>query len=917
MLDAFRSIAGGKGKQVQKQTDELQLLISAAREERSALSTMLTTLTARSAKLVPLGKSLEQVSEKAASAGAKLDELTKRISMLDDRARELEDDRQAHSGAEGRGETGRAGDAEGDRPGRRAPEASRGRAEPLLAGAADAGHARHPQEGTRRARRASRPPAQRRNRVTQATTQASTLKGELDQIRATASSLTQDYGKIRETSREAREDTTTAMATVKEIEKKLVPLAQLHELSRNTEERLAGLNALAEHVSRKAKALDSQQQAVEHAVVEANRVNEMVWSMDVQITKLNEGMKQAAKAEETIGRIDKLAADTALRMEAAAKLNQEVQRETTKLQKDSTSLLEILRSEVGTLTVRKKEFDSFDERVRALQGSVGDAETRMEALSAKDKNLISLSQKVDGLTKRFDALFAQADDLTKKQLALDTLHEQLGQVDELSKRTVVHMDSLRQSRHDLESLRQEIQDFYKSHVEIVKLRDKLGADRVALEAFNERMTALATRAPELEAKMDAILGKMALVEEGTLKATRLNETVAELDAQLTRVTARVPFVETLEGRLNGLNAVSADVDRKLEDQLVRRAELETLKAACDGLAEQMVDAQNKLVDVHALQTRLVPLVAEINVLRTQIETAHERIASVKYDEATVAEQQKRYAELVVVSKAVAVDVAERARQMQILSEELARSSSIKDELLGELDRVQSRQRDAVGQIQASEDQLARAETMFKQLEGRRAQVAFGERKLAAVETRLAEMKQLSDGARAEHPGHREPGTARHGGQGRGGADSPDQRAHQGGPRSRRRKPGRGLRAQDRRRRAAVAHRRNRRADRGHRLAPQAGGRGPDQGQRDRPPSRRCPDQPGDARRAEGGRGSGRREGGAARIHAAGSPQHAAHAPARARARGAHRAGHQAAAVADGGYRRRKEDSVIQRPTTND
>ena len=97
----------------------------------------------------------------------------------------------------------------------------------------------------------------------------------------------------------------------------------------------------------------------------------------------------------------------------------------------------IRRSEVDTLAVKKKEFEAFDERVRALQGSVGDAESRMEALSAKDKNLISLGQKVDGLTKRFDALFAQADDLTKKQLALDTLHEQLGQVDELAKRTVV------------------------------------------------------------------------------------------------------------------------------------------------------------------------------------------------------------------------------------------------------------------------------------------------------------------------------------------------------------------------------------------------------------------------------------------------------------------------------------------------
>ena len=47
MLDAFRNITSGKSKHVQKQTDELQLLITAAREERSALSTMLTTLTAR------------------------------------------------------------------------------------------------------------------------------------------------------------------------------------------------------------------------------------------------------------------------------------------------------------------------------------------------------------------------------------------------------------------------------------------------------------------------------------------------------------------------------------------------------------------------------------------------------------------------------------------------------------------------------------------------------------------------------------------------------------------------------------------------------------------------------------------------------------------------------------------------------
>src|SRR5262249_28787934 len=62
-----------------------------AREERSAISTMLTALTARSAKLTPLGKTLEQVSEKATGVTARLDDIGRRLAALDDRTRQLEE----------------------------------------------------------------------------------------------------------------------------------------------------------------------------------------------------------------------------------------------------------------------------------------------------------------------------------------------------------------------------------------------------------------------------------------------------------------------------------------------------------------------------------------------------------------------------------------------------------------------------------------------------------------------------------------------------------------------------------------------------------------------------------------------------------------------------------------------------------
>src|SRR5262249_4996671 len=162
-------------------------------------------------------------------------------------------------------------------------------------------------------------------------------------------------------------------------------------------------------------------------------------------------------------------------------------------------LLDAVRGQLETLAVKTNEFDAFDERLRTLHSGVADTESRMDALSAKDKNLIDLAQTVDGLSKRFEVLFAQADDLTTKQLAFDTLHERLAEVDDLSKKTTWQMDALRQSRDDLDALHTDIQNFYGAHAEAAKIGEKLTADRMRLEAFGERLTAFSAQAPELEA----------------------------------------------------------------------------------------------------------------------------------------------------------------------------------------------------------------------------------------------------------------------------------------------------------------------------------------------------------------------------------------------------------------------------------
>ena len=272
---------------------------------------MLTQMAGGTSKLAQTSKSLEQVGQKADAALKKLDELGQKVSGYEDRAKGLEQIEKRIAAHARPGQRSAARLRKDHRARRRAAEASPGGQSAGVAGARKPGDDRNAAQGEERVRGSARRSCKASTtEVVKSVENVGTLKGELDAIRSVGAQLTIGFQRIRETSREAKDDSAAATEAVKEIEKKLGPLVQLQELSKNTEERLASLNALAEHVSQKAKALEAQKHAVERAVVEANRLNEMVWAMDVQIAKLNEGSKQVARAEDTVARMEKLAQET-------------------------------------------------------------------------------------------------------------------------------------------------------------------------------------------------------------------------------------------------------------------------------------------------------------------------------------------------------------------------------------------------------------------------------------------------------------------------------------------------------------------------------------------------------------------------------------------------------------------------------
>ena len=477
MLDSFKKMGGSGNKPGKQQAEELEALIATSREERAALSTMLTQIQIHSAKLSTAGKSLQEVEERAGKANTRLDEVAERLAKADARAKDLEtiDARirtLAEAVAKAEQDTTKLTAPDGDL--QKQKQAMQSLSSQALQTRASLDALKKDQATLEELREHLR---QSQTAVRESTAQNATLKGEFEQLRVLSTQIAQDVTRLREVSRETHDEANTSIEMVKEVEKKLGPLAQLQEMSKTTEERMAALNALAEHVNQKIKQLDNQKHTVEHAVIESNRLNEMIWAMEIQINKLNEGARQATRTEELIERVEKMSREVTGQLDTGAKARDSFSLDLAKLEKDRTSLTDFVRGYIERIAGERKEFEAFDQRVKALQTSIVEAEKGMEGLAARDRLATAVGQRVDQLSKQMQTLNTQADDLVRKQTALDSLQESLGQVDELAKKTAWQYENLKQSRQDLESLRKEIQEFYKSHAVAAQLRDRLATDR--------------------------------------------------------------------------------------------------------------------------------------------------------------------------------------------------------------------------------------------------------------------------------------------------------------------------------------------------------------------------------------------------------------------------------------------------------
>ena len=445
------------------------------------------------------------------------------------------------------------------------------------------------------------------------------------------------------------------------------------------------------------------------------------------------------EAEEAVSRIEQIARSATQELAAASEARNQFTTESARLDNDARTQLARLRETVEQIGLHKDEFGAMDDRLRSLSGALGDMETRVQALLAKDESLGAALQKAASLDKMFTDLRIETEELARKQNALDALADQLGVVETIGRRTAAQHESLLKAQDDLAAMQGKLDEVHQAHGQMAVLRLQLTQERAKFEEFEQRTAAMIGRTPDIEARLNGLLDKFARLDEGNESARKLGETATALDAEISRVSARMQFVERVDERVNGLFVLSRDVEQMLVQQAARRAEIEDLAKQCESLASRVNSTQQHLQDLSALQARLAPLAGEVSRIDAALHEAQRTMAETKKDEDAGHEQRARLVDLIEQSIRQAAETADRLRQVQALGQEMTQVATRSDEAISQLAQVQARQREVMAHVTLTEAQLQRANDHSRQLDQRRASLTQAEKALKDFEARLADL----------------------------------------------------------------------------------------------------------------------------------------------------------------------------------
>jgi chromosome segregation ATPase len=393
------------------------------------------------------------------------------------------------------------------------------------------------------------------------------------------------------------------------LESTFAQLQQLLKEVPDVKRELSTLNVLAEYVTRKVAAIESQKEMVERATQRAERLTELTSQVDRQLQEQHENAKFLERLETNVDEIKKLH-ETALQHAGEVdKQYKGLDEGSRRLAADFAAQRDALKQAVGNFTFDREGLEALSQRITELRTAVSATERQLPALEEARAGLSAVEGDAQRLRETVQDLAGQVGELKTAAEAARAAQGQVRQLQETVAELAQRMEVLSPGRLS-EELDQRAQQMDEARARVARLETQL-AGWDAMEERTARALALADERRQAVEALKADLQRVFDVADGAVSQVRA---VVELQQQIDqRHEALDPVLEKLR-----------DLDRQgeaLEARQKRFAEAEQHVARLDALLIDLQSTFQTVVDQKEFLERVVETAGNLALQTMQAEAA--------------------------------------------------------------------------------------------------------------------------------------------------------------------------------------------------------------------------------------------------------------------------------------------------------
>ena len=511
-----------------------------------------------------------------------------------------------------------------------------------------------------------------------------------------------------------------AQARVTALEQSFAHLDVAAADAAETRHQLGTLKALADYVTQKVSALESQREVVDRALAQATHLDEVLLEIDAKIHRHEEHAESLAALETRVTELQGLHGDLLERSRDITRGHDEIARADQELGARLTALREDMQRAVKHFELEQEGFAAVEQRIIGVRGALADMEARFKTLEESGRVVGDVQSRADRLAAQLGGVIDRVAEVEPQAARIEAMQGETGRLAETVEMMAQRVARLERSQPAVEEALQDFASLKGTHEVVKDATEQMQMTEAEVARVREAQAGTKEWLAGVTASVDALRGDLTKVEA-------MKPTVESVRAEADRVAQSLAHLESR---------------RQLVDQLATQVSEVTatgsqLEERTRGLSVRMDAADERFQALTAHADEAVRIEKVVPTMLNAVERAERRMTELDEGLRSIETRAQSLDGLAEQTRALGQEIELRQAALASATEHLERASELRAEAATIAQQLEDRAGQLNGALASANDRTEALTATLDDLEGRAGNLRFVQKRMAQFEEQFA------------------------------------------------------------------------------------------------------------------------------------------------------------------------------------